>query len=132
MAITLHKIVVESAQKQTMNKKLWNEQKNTVEEFSYIAWNPTKNKLYGHFLLIFLIGKFIILIFLISLFNHTASFRRESDYPITTQYLSYPDEWFEDTYIVNVTEKNRYNAFIYILFSLGSGINYKLLYWHRC
>lgn len=43
----------------------------------------------------------------ISLFNHTATFRRESDYPISTQFMRDPDEWLEDKYFVNLIEKNR-------------------------
>ncbi|KAK3600878.1 hypothetical protein CHS0354_019226 [Potamilus streckersoni] len=41
-------------------------------------------------------------------FNHTCTFRRESDYPITTQYLE-SLEWLESTkYMVTTSKKNEY------------------------
>ncbi|XP_069122819.1 alpha-(1,3)-fucosyltransferase 10-like isoform X2 [Argopecten irradians] len=44
---------------------------------------------------------------IVTLFNHTCTFKRESDYPISTQYLPSLD-WLSSTkYIVPVAEKNR-------------------------
>ncbi|OWF36238.1 Alpha-(1,3)-fucosyltransferase 10 [Mizuhopecten yessoensis] len=43
----------------------------------------------------------------VTLFNHTCTFKRESDYPITTQYLPSLD-WLSNTeYMVPTAEKNR-------------------------
>lgn len=42
------------------------------------------------------------------LFNYTSTFRRESSYPISTQYVD-SIKWLEDqTYIVPVQEKNKF------------------------
>ena len=43
-----------------------------------------------------------------NLFNHTATFKRESDYPITTQYLADAQELESMKYVVPTKEKNRY------------------------
>ena len=43
-----------------------------------------------------------------NLFNHTSTFRRESSYPITTQYLN-SLEWLKtDKYLVTTSLKNKY------------------------
>ncbi|XP_050394323.1 alpha-(1,3)-fucosyltransferase 10 [Patella vulgata] len=45
-----------------------------------------------------------------TMFNHTCTFRRESDYPITTQYLISLD-WLQSMkYVVPVKEKNEWQA----------------------
>ena len=41
-----------------------------------------------------------------SLFNHTATFRRESDYPLSTHFIKDLKDWTE-TPAVSITEKNR-------------------------
>ncbi|XP_047130813.1 alpha-(1,3)-fucosyltransferase 11 isoform X2 [Hydra vulgaris] len=43
----------------------------------------------------------------ISIFNHTATFRRESDYPLTTQNMQIVGEWMDKRYFVTTKEKNR-------------------------
>jgi len=43
----------------------------------------------------------------ISLFNHTATFRRESDYPVSTQFLSLSDDLFSNEFFVSTQEKTR-------------------------
>ncbi|XP_047130807.1 alpha-(1,3)-fucosyltransferase 11 isoform X1 [Hydra vulgaris] len=43
----------------------------------------------------------------ISLFNHTATFKRESDYPLSTQCLKDTDEWLDKKFFVETKEKNR-------------------------
>ncbi|XP_066914277.1 alpha-(1,3)-fucosyltransferase 11-like [Clytia hemisphaerica] len=44
----------------------------------------------------------------ISVFNHTATFRRESDYPLTTHFIRDVDEWFDEEYYVTTADKNRF------------------------
>ena len=41
-----------------------------------------------------------------SLFNHTATFRRESDYPLSTHFIKDLKDWTE-TPALSITEKNR-------------------------
>ncbi len=41
------------------------------------------------------------------MFNHTSTFRRESDYPITTQYLEDLERLESVKYVVSTSEKNR-------------------------
>ena len=41
------------------------------------------------------------------LFNHTATFKRESDYPITTQYLEKLSDLTDTNYLVPTAEKSR-------------------------
>ena len=42
-----------------------------------------------------------------SLFNHTATFRRESDYPLSTQWMKMPENMFSEEFFVSTKEKNR-------------------------
>lgn len=45
---------------------------------------------------------------IMELFNYTSTFRRESSYPISTQYVD-SIKWLEDqTYIVPIKEKNKF------------------------
>ncbi|CAI9728030.1 alpha-1,3-fucosyltransferase 10-like [Octopus vulgaris] len=47
---------------------------------------------------------------IMTLFNHTCTFRRESDYPISTQHLP-TLEWLQDTtYLLPTSEKTRYQS----------------------
>jgi hypothetical protein len=41
------------------------------------------------------------------LFNHTATFKRQSDLPLVTQYLSSIEDIEDRRYLVATTEKNR-------------------------
>ena len=43
----------------------------------------------------------------ISIFNHTATFRRESDYPLSTQFIKDTRDWIDSKYFVSTKEKNR-------------------------
>ena len=42
----------------------------------------------------------------ITLFNHTCTFKRESDYPITTQYLAEVADLESTKYLKSIAEKN--------------------------
>ena len=44
---------------------------------------------------------------IMTLFNHTSTFKRESDYPITTQYLGSIDWLSRTDFMVPVAEKNK-------------------------
>ena len=44
---------------------------------------------------------------IMELFNHTSTFRRESDYAITTQYLDSIEELESKKYLISTAEKNR-------------------------
>lgn len=43
----------------------------------------------------------------ISLFNYTATFSRESDYPLTTQYIVDLNDWVSSKFFVSTQQKNR-------------------------
>ena len=47
---------------------------------------------------------------IMSLFNHTATFKRQSDYPITTQYLSSIEELISTKYLVPTSDKTEFLA----------------------
>jgi len=42
------------------------------------------------------------------LFNHTSTFRKESDFPLTTQYLESVESLIENVYLHSVDDKNRF------------------------
>lgn len=44
---------------------------------------------------------------MLSLFNYTSTFRRESDYPVTTNFLENLDDLQSKQFLVPVEEKNR-------------------------
>lgn len=44
---------------------------------------------------------------IMAMFNHTATFKRQSDLPLTTQWLQSIDDLLDQTYVVDVQEKNR-------------------------
>lgn len=47
---------------------------------------------------------------IMTLFNHTCTFRRESDYPISTQHLP-TLEWLQDTtYLLPTSDKTKYQS----------------------
>lgn len=47
---------------------------------------------------------------IMAMFNHTATFKRHSDLPLTTQWLQSIDDLFDSTHLVDVREKNRYQT----------------------
>ena len=42
------------------------------------------------------------------IFNYTATFGRESDYPLTTQFIVDANDWVTSKYFVSTEEKNRF------------------------
>ena len=44
---------------------------------------------------------------IMTLFNHTATFKRQSDLPLTTQWLKSIDDLLDSTYLIDVKTKNR-------------------------
>ena len=45
-----------------------------------------------------------------AMFNHTATFKRHSDLPLTTQWLQSINDLFDSKYLVDVHEKNHYQT----------------------
>ena len=45
---------------------------------------------------------------ILKLFNHTSTFKRQSDQPLVTQYLTSIDDLENRTYLVSTEDKNRY------------------------
>jgi hypothetical protein len=41
------------------------------------------------------------------MFNHTATFKRHSDLPLTTQWLASMDDLFDQTYVIDVKKKTK-------------------------
>jgi alpha-1,3-fucosyltransferase 10 len=44
---------------------------------------------------------------IMNMFNHTATFKRQSDLPLTTQWLQSIDDLLDRTYLIDVEEKHR-------------------------
>ena len=42
-----------------------------------------------------------------NMFNHTATFKRHSDVPLTTQWLTSIDDLLDSTYVIDVKEKTQ-------------------------